>query len=929
MFFGMLVGREPELLRVSELLERARTGTSGALVLRGEPGIGKSALVEWALKLPVGLRTIVCNPIESESEIAFSGLLDLVGPLRHHLETIPAHHAETLAGALALGPPVAGDRFTVYAATLSLLAAAAEGAPLLIAVDDAQWLDRPSSEALLFTARRLGTEGIALLVALRADHASVFEGGGLPELELCGLSGPECAALLSGRGHRLAQATVEELHKATGGNPLAVLEIAAVLSEGQLAGTEPLGDPLPAGANAERAFLRRVADLPAEARRALLVASAADSEDMAPVAGALRSMGIDAALLQEAEDGGLVRLEGHRIAFAHPLIRSCVYHSAEPSERRAAHRALAAILAKRGSQADNDRAAWQLAAAAVEPDAAIAGALEEVAVRARERSGLAAASLAFERAAELSPGAGNCAGRLLEAAEAALLGGQTGRAKQLSDRALEAATAPMLLARIEHTRGRAEMWQGRTVTAFQLLTAGAAKYRETDPLTACLMLVDASLTCILNGDVEAAVGSGEQAWQEAKSLGGPAQVAATVVYASGLTLEGLTSRASDLLAEIVEPLDTYTSAGRDLFIPTMAARLMAWLERYEDALKLIGDVKRVAKAGGTVEALPLALATQADVELDVGNWNAAYASAHEAIDLARATSQQSSLSYCLVVAARQEAVRGLEDECTGHTDEALTLVGMLGDDSFRSIDAGAVGSLNLGLGRYQRAAVELMRAGEFTARHNMRHPGVVRWSPDLIEAFAHLGRNDEAGQILATLESQAELVGTRWAKAAAARCRGMLVDTDFDRHFETALETHQRDVLPFERARTELGYGEKLRRSRRRGDARPHLREALETFERLGATPWADRARAELRASGERARRRDLTTAQRLTPQEHTVAEAVTRGATNKEVAATLFLSPKTVESHLSRIYAKLGVRSRTELTALLAGDGRSSARQH
>jgi DNA-binding CsgD family transcriptional regulator len=239
----------------------------------------------------------------------------------------------------------------------------------------------------------------------------------------------------------------------------------------------------------------------------------------------------------------------------------------------------------------------------------------------------------------------------------------------------------------------------------------------------------------------------------------------------------------------------------------------------------------------------------------------------------------------------------------------------VGNGSIRTFAWGALGALELGLGRYGPAAVELRKVAELLSKLKMRHPGLIRWAPDLIEALAHLGTRHEAQQVLRTLEVQTERVGTPWAKAAVSRCRGILADDDFEGHFEAALRTHQQDVLPFERARTELAYGERLRRSRRRADSRAHLREALQTFERLGAPPWVDRASAELRATGERARRRDPTTALDLTPQEHMVADAVAQGATNKEVAATLFLSPKTVESHLSRIYVKLGVRSRTQLT--------------
>jgi DNA-binding CsgD family transcriptional regulator len=792
-------------------------------------------------------------------------------------------------------------------------------------VDDAQWLDRASAEALLFTVRRLGAEGIAVIIASRTGEPSVFDRSGLEELVVGGLDEKDIGLLLENRGFGVSHDAVTTLQRATAGNPLAALEIAALLSARQLAGIEPLDDPLPAGrASVERAFLRRVADLTPDARRALLVAAAADSEDMGPIAGVLQAMGIEAVELERGEDRGLVGLEGHRVSFAHPLIRSCVYHAADPSERRAAHRALAASLEERAGPSDSDRAAWHLAAAAVEPDETVAGRLEEVAIRARERSGYAAAARAFERAGDLSPIAGERAKRLLEAAEAALLGGQTARAGELSDKALQYATDPRLRARIEHVRGRSQVWLGKTEMAFQILVSGASKYRDTDAATASLMLVDASMACGMRGDIEAAVRTGQQAWTAAQVVGGPTKAAASILYAASLLVEGNVARASGLLAGAEQLDESYVAATNDLFTPAMAARALAWMERYDEALQLCDLVIAIARRTGTLGALPMALAAQADTEFDVGDWNAAYAHAMQGIDMSRSTSQQGFLSYCLVVAAKLEAARGLSADCRGHIEEALTIAGL--PISINTYASATLGALELGMGRYRRAVVELRKVADRWNEIKLGNPGVVRWAPDSIEALAHVGNLEEAWRLLDALPSQADLVKTSWARAVASRCRGILVEQDFDSHFETALNTHQHDVLPFERARTQLAYGERLRRSRRRGEARVKLREALETFEQLEATPWIDRTRVELLATGEHARRRSAATTQALTPQEHVVARAVAHGATNKEVAATLFLSPKTVESHLSRIYSKLGVRSRTELARQIVSEANTMA---
>jgi hypothetical protein len=411
----MLIGRSAECVTLDRLLADARHGHSAALVLRGEPGIGKSALLRHTAAQAQGLTVVTARGVESEAQLAFAGLADLTRSLLGYLSRLPRVQAAALKAALALGPPVGGDRFTVAAATLTLLAAAAERRPLLAMVDDAHWLDAPSAEVLGFVARRLQSEGIVLLLAMRDNEPAAFDTSGLAELMVHGLDAASSMTLLRQQATTpIAAEVAGRLALATAGNPLALLEVPALLSAEQLAGTVPLEEPLPAGESIQRAFLRRVASLPEAARTALLVAAASDGSQLM-IAIAARHLGADVAALEAAEAAGLVNLGGPGVEFRHPLLRAAVYHGATPPARRAAHQSLAAAFEQTG---DADRRAWQLAAAALTPDEQVAQALEQTGLRAQARGAYAATGRALQRAAQLSPAADHRVHRLYAAAEA-------------------------------------------------------------------------------------------------------------------------------------------------------------------------------------------------------------------------------------------------------------------------------------------------------------------------------------------------------------------------------------------------------------------------------------------------------------------------------------------------------------------------------
>src|SRR5438067_3473518 len=443
----MLFGREVECERIDHLLGRAREGISGALVLRGEPGIGKSALCAYAVGGAEAMTVLRAQGVESEAELPFAALADLLRPLVERLADIPAPPGSALGAALALGPPAASDPFTTCAATLSLLAAAAEDGPLLAVVDDAQWLDRSSAQALLFAARRLDAEGVAVLVATRDGEATPFDGAGLPELALRGLDRDASERLLKASGDpTIAPEVAERLIAATGGNPLALREAPTLLSAGQLAGVEPLEEPLPTSEVLEQAFLRRVHALPEETQRALLVAATSGSTDFDVICAAVEHSGVDATALDAAERAGLLTVGRTTLEFRHPLLRAAVYHGATAAARRAAHEAVAHGLA-------SDRRAWHLAAAAPAPDAAVAAELKKAALAARARGGHAEAAAALEQAARLTAEPEQRARRLRSAADETRRSGQAARALVLLDEALATTTSARLRSRIQHLRG--------------------------------------------------------------------------------------------------------------------------------------------------------------------------------------------------------------------------------------------------------------------------------------------------------------------------------------------------------------------------------------------------------------------------------------------------------------------------------------------
>ena len=925
----MLVGREREQATIDALLEHARSGISGTLLVCGEPGIGKSALLRYAELTANGMTVLTASGIESESDLPFSGLAEFLEPVRDLIPEIPGPQAAALMGALALGPPSGSDPFAIFAATLSILAASAERQPVAVIIDDLQWLDASSERALRFASRRIHADRIAILLGSRTDVAGTPFLAGVERIVLRGIDIDACRRLLAGSdGSPAPRIVAESIHAGTGGNPLAILESRELLTAGQLSGKEPLADPLPTGPAIQRSFEQRVARLSRQDQLALLTLAASQSGSIAEVGRACSQLNSGLANLEHAEAVGLLISDGIRIRFRHPLMRAATYYGATPAARRAVHGALATSM---GPTALPMERAYHLAAAAQGEDENVACSLEAAALDARNRSGHSGAWQAFERAARLTPDPEQRARRLHEAGSDAYIAGQAHRAAQLLDEALSLARDASLCATIEHSRGRVEMWTRSPAAARRILVAGADRIEAEDPERAALMLVDAVTTSMQEGDPGAGIDGmvhmtlrlSERAYALGSRAGSMAAAVAGGAYGKALVGVGRPRQGYPFLVASVDAIDPKGSLWLAVQI-IQYATMFLYYEEFDRMRAPLESLIESARASSAPGALPYALGHLSELDFRTGHWAEAYANAAEAVELASELDHKLSLIYALACLAWIEAARGLDADCRAHLAQAAGVL----DHAGRVVavyTTRIVGLLELGLGRNEEAIKHLEPLAQALEHANVFVPTLFQEMPDLIEAYVHTSRLAEAQTMLAAFQRQAQGSPGTWVYAAAARCRGLL-EEDYEPRFEEALELHARAVMPFERARTELCYGERLRRARRRAEARGQLHAALETFERLGAQPWANRARNELRATGETARR-DRPASDELTLQELQVALRVAQGATNREAAAALFLSPKTVEAHLSRIYSKLRVRSRTELAHHFAKEG-SQARQ-
>jgi DNA-binding CsgD family transcriptional regulator len=915
----MLVGRDAERARIGALLESAHASRSGALVVRGEPGIGKTALLEDAREQATDMQLLVARGVQTESSLPFAGLHQLTRSALHLIGRLPPPQADGLRGALGLADARRADRFLVSAACLTLLSELAEGGPVLCLVDDAHWLDAPSSDALLFVARRLGAEGIAMLFAARETGDVHFEAPGVPAVELGPLDVRSAAELITRHGgDAIAPAVQDVLVEQAGGNALALVELPAGLSRAQLAGEEPLPDTLPLTRDVQRLFLERVDRLPKPTQLLLLVAAADDSGRLSTIMRTGARLGVREDALASAELAGVVTVRETWLEFRHPLVRSAVYQRAASDERRGVHHALAQAL---DTELEQDQRAWHLAAAAPGPDSQVAGELAAAAERASHRSGHAAAAAAFERSAQLSVDDESRGTRLVAAATAAWDAGQPDRALTLMEEASPIVADPRTRARLEHVRGVVQFRCGGLLEAFDTLVSGSVIASSVDLRKALEMLFDAAHAAATAGDYERVAESGRRAAALRPIRKEADRVLVDLLIGIGSLQRGESAHELPRVLDAIELGDEFDEP--------------RWLIWASGGAQFVGDRARAAeflrravssaRASGKRERLASALMSFVLDGLVQGR-HSVLGEASEGLTLTREAGLENLMTLFLAAHAWFAAVRGQQEACRDYAAEASERARISGAGLGAALSDWAVSLLELTSGQPAEAASRLdaMRAAPPGAGHP--YIGLLS-TPDLVEACVRTGQRQRAETLMAALEGFAEPEGPGWARALAARCSALLArGKDAEREFERALSLHTEGERAFDRARTALLYGEFLRRERRRIDARAQLRAALEVLEQLGAAAWAHRARVELRASGETARKRDPSTIDELTPQELQIARFVAEGLSNKEVAAQLFLSPRTIEYHLRHVFTKLGVTSRTQLARLPLGDAELAA---
>ncbi len=689
----MLLGRDRELAHLGRMLDAARHGPSSAVIVHGEPGIGKTALLDAIVRTATGFTVLHARPLEAESELPFAGLADLLRPLLGLLDRIPAPQAAALAGALAIGPATPGDRFAAAAATISLLAAGGEHAPVLAVVDDAHWLDTPSREALLFTARRLGSERVVLLFAMRDRpwRPAARIGG----LELIGLGTDAAEALVARSGKIVSPAVRDRLVGETAGNPLAITQALANLRDGQLAGSVPIAGPIAIGADLETSFARRLAPLPDSTRRALLIAAVSDTGDFAEIATALGGQHTALTDLAPAERLGLIDITNGTVQFAHPLLRSAAYHHADPTDRRWAHRSLAAAL----DQDHHDQIAWHLSAAATGPDETVAQQLEDTATSAQARHGYVAAANALAAAARLSPASEDRIRRTIGAGTAFRLGGQAHAANDLLLGLLADISDPLLRADVQLVRGSALIMIAPMTNTIEMLIREAALVEAHDPARAAAILAIASIGAQGTAEVGPSVDISSRAVQLAQSVGGPVLTVAQLASSYTLALAGHVDEARELLEPLLPTLDQIDPLGDLGILLVCAGHVLTWIEEWDHARRVFERMVSTARSAGALTMIPHSLTHLAELDNRSGRMTAAYSNASEAVEISAEIGEVVQGSIALVVLARIEAQLGLEDACREHAAAALDLADRFGLTAIRNYAPAALGMLELSLGR--------------------------------------------------------------------------------------------------------------------------------------------------------------------------------------------------------------------------------------
>jgi DNA-binding CsgD family transcriptional regulator len=911
-----LVGRDAECAAVDRLLRQVRDGASGALVVRGEPGIGKSALLDYAAHNAAGFLIVAVTGIESEMEVAFAALQQVCAPLTKHLGQLPPPQAEALRVALGLSSSAPPDRFLAGLGVLSLVAEGADAQPLLCVIDDAQWIDQTSLHALAFAARRLYGESVAMIFAARTGF-QVPDLAGLPELALAGLPEPDARAVLATVLPGLLDERVRDRIVAeAAGNPLALLEFSReVTAAGDLAGgfgvspwiVRPLADRV-----AER-FLARVNPLPAATRRLLLLAAADPLGDPGLLKRAGDTLGMSIADLGPAESEGLLRL-GAQVTFRHPLVRSAIYRSAPVADRQAAHAALAEAT---DAEHDVDRRVWHRAHATFGPDEIVADELERSAGRAQARGGPGAAAAFLERAAALTADPRRRARLMLASAES--------KHDAVARHDALAMVAAIDIGQLDETeQARLERLSARTVLTARsgseapLLLLRAA--RRLEPLSAPLAR-DAYLDAFAAAMIIGPHALGDS-WPElARSALEASRSGRESTDPDDLLLHGLALQVTDGYAAAVPTLRRAVRGFLAVPVPTGDTSAALWLA-CRTAMNLWDDepwhqlaerMVRSARDGGALTASPLSALVAST--LLAADFTEAVALIEETNTITALTGAVVSMHGPMALAAWQG-----RDPLTAAPARApmAPQAAAAPGGTVDTIGSYTTALYYNGIGRYQEALAAASIAAERSAGL-----GFALWAlPEFVEAAARSGDREAAAEGLERLRATTGPSATDWALGLEARCHALVLaagdDPAAEERYRESIDRLGRTRIAAHLARSRLLYGEWLRREKRRIDARAQLRAAREMFNRMGADGFAARTERELAATGERVRKRDIRPVVELTPQEAQIARLASEGQTNPEIAAQLFLSPRTVEYHLHKIFTKLDITARGQLARAL-----------
>lgn len=913
------VGRDRECALLDGLLE-SLPDRGAALLLLGDPGIGKSTMLDHVARRARS-RVLRARGVESEAVLPYTVLADLLLPLRSYFAELPSTQRRALETCFALVEAEEPNPYAVCAGTLGLLAAAGEAEPLVLLVDDLHWSDPSSRQALQFVARRLATERVALVMAARPEPDDDVTWEGVPQLTIASLAEDDCRRLLERDGVDPAEPAATQLVRLSLGNPLVLVEYAAALVDARKRGDE-LSDTaweMP-GPLVERAWWGRMRTLSRETRMALVYVAACRAPEFTVLERALTADGLSLGTLDEALESGLILALDDGYELRHPVLRPLVFRHCSAAQRLRAYRTLADL-------SSGEIRTWYLASAAAGPDESVAAALADAAERSRRRGALGAAAHAWHRAAELSPSAADRAERLLNAARDAFYGGASRDAVDWCEQALRWSEDERLTADIELLRGQACGWLGDPDRAHRSLVAAAEAVEPVDRARACALYAAATLPATMDGRIRSALdtsarcaGLADILEAEARPGSGtlPSRHLANVMQGCAQAIAGKVPEGRELLL-----------AGRAALhgdwpleeqqLAVQIGQALSWVDEREAATAVLDAVVDRARREGVPALLPYALIGRCEA-LSWSHWPMARAAGAEALRWAQELGHRAMTGYALLLMARLDGLRGdraaCEDRVTAYGRHCGKVRGL------EVFAQAALGSAALTGGEPDAAAAHLDRALSLANEVGLGNPNLMPFLTELAEAHIRTGDRDSAHRLANWLEGRARSTGLSWPAAAHAHCQIMLSQSadEAQAWLRTAEHVHAREEMTFELARTQLVCGELLRRFRRPMAARGLLLASQLAFAGLGATPWRSRAAVELAAAGHRAAdaRAPVSQIDRLTAQELQVALAIGDGLSNGEAAAALFVSRKTVEAHLTRVYRKLGVRSRSELARYL-----------